>query len=77
MTILTVNCVAIRLFAFSLNCVVWPEESLRVIGGLGVRAGKGWGGVEGWFGFLMAILTVHRVAVCLFAFDLGSRRLVR
>ena len=32
--------VAVYLFALNLICVVWPEESLRVIEGLGVRVGK-------------------------------------
>ena len=47
-----------------LNFVVLPEESLRVFEVLGVRAGYGWGG---WLGFHRTILTLHRVAVRLFA----------
>ena len=56
-TKLSVYCAAVRLFAASQICVVWPEESLRDIEGLGVGAGYGWG-VE-LLSFHSTILSVY------------------
>ena len=45
-------------------CVVWPEESLTVLEGLGVGAGLGCGGE--WLGCHRTILTgIAQPSVCL------------
>ena len=39
-------CAAVRRFALTGICVVWPGENLRVIKGLGIGAGFGGGKIE-------------------------------
>ena len=61
---MTVYCMVVRLVALTLIFVVWLEESLSVIEGLGVLAGKGPGGE--WLEFLIAkLMFIALPSVCL------------